>query len=604
MTPAAPSVDAEIASAITKHVRKTDRASATRGPFSTAAAALGAESALLAFTFPPAARAEAEMLLGRLSRGRGRRAVEAWAALRDAAARGPAAAVVAADLIRAAGRFSDPLVTLLAEELVAAVGAVAESAPSSADLEADPQVLTLAAELPLTLALTLPADLRPGGPTSRQAVEAARAVFRDTLEAATDADGTPHAALVPVLPAWLAVLVRATRRADAAGFDLWGKRRRRRLSELVAMVVSLTRRDGSAVLGDDASAVPVLAAGAAVCGWDGRQSEGRRLLSLAKLLDSDEPKPRIEPLVESDWGRLTSLATDDGPKADRVTLAYDRADVGFEVAFRGAPVVSGRSTLSARVRDVSPPQTNGRLPAGLSRNGHAANGDVATTHCRPEGPWDGVCSTGDVEGIYHELLNESGGMTFGRQVLLATDDRVVFVIDSAFLSGPDAEHRRVDLSVTWPLAGGPPSPASGSAPGVFLDAGKRRVGCYPVHVPQSPREAVKRPGNVVEADDGKLIMRASGIGAAVCVTAFDGSKGADGVVADWRKLTVAEDGRELPDRRAVGYRFRVGRRQWLLTRRFDGRAVMRTVLGLHHNSETVIGRVKRDGSIASYVTVE
>jgi hypothetical protein len=74
--------------------------------------------------------------------------------------------------------------------------------------------------------------------------------------------------------------------------------------------------------------------------------------------------------------------------------------------------------------------------------------------------------------------------------------------------------------------------------------------------------------------------------------------------ADWRVLTVTEDGRRLSAEAAVGCRIRLGKRQLLVYRNLNASKAKRAVLGHHHDHETVIGRFTADGEVDPLVLVE
>ncbi len=71
----------------------------------------------------------------------------------------------------------------------------------------------------------------------------------------------------------------------------------------------------------------------------------------------------------------------------------------------------------------------------------------------------------------------------------------------------------------------------------------------------------------------------------------------------WRRLTVAEALEPLDDDVAVGYRVRIGKRQWLIYRSLAPRAP-RSVLGQHLASEFMAGRFRTSGDVDRMVEVE
>ena len=74
--------------------------------------------------------------------------------------------------------------------------------------------------------------------------------------------------------------------------------------------------------------------------------------------------------------------------------------------------------------------------------------------------------------------------------------------------------------------------------------------------------------------------------------------------AQWRQLTVAEDGAILAQDQAVGYRLRIGKHQWLYYRSLEIGETGRTLLGHHTLHETVIAEFTTDGDVQPLVMVE
>ena len=74
--------------------------------------------------------------------------------------------------------------------------------------------------------------------------------------------------------------------------------------------------------------------------------------------------------------------------------------------------------------------------------------------------------------------------------------------------------------------------------------------------------------------------------------------------AQWRSLTVTEDGRVITPDIAAGHRLKLGDLQLLVFRSLKSTGKSRAVLGHHTNNETVIGRVDKKGDIDPILLVE
>ena len=74
--------------------------------------------------------------------------------------------------------------------------------------------------------------------------------------------------------------------------------------------------------------------------------------------------------------------------------------------------------------------------------------------------------------------------------------------------------------------------------------------------------------------------------------------------AEWRTLTVAEQGRVLKSIDASGYRLRIADHQLLIYHSLTKSGEMRSVLGHHTASETVIGKLDESGVVEPILLVE
>lgn len=71
----------------------------------------------------------------------------------------------------------------------------------------------------------------------------------------------------------------------------------------------------------------------------------------------------------------------------------------------------------------------------------------------------------------------------------------------------------------------------------------------------------------------------------------------------WRRLTVGEGLRPVPNEVAVGYRLAVGQKQWLIYRALTARG-NRTLLGHNLSTETLVARFGSDGEVDPLIEIE
>ena len=101
-----------------------------------------------------------------------------------------------------------------------------------------------------------------------------------------------------------------------------------------------------------------------------------------------------------------------------------------------------------------------------------------------------------------------------------------------------------------------------------------------------------------------LELRQTGIGGLYAPIVIDWNPTRRRSPANWRPLTVAQNGAVVPAGCAAGFRLQVGTAQWLVYRSLSPILEPRTVLGQHTMYETMIGRFVRSGEVEPIVLVE
>ena len=74
--------------------------------------------------------------------------------------------------------------------------------------------------------------------------------------------------------------------------------------------------------------------------------------------------------------------------------------------------------------------------------------------------------------------------------------------------------------------------------------------------------------------------------------------------AQWRSLTVTEDGRVIGPDIAAGHRLKIDDLQLLIFRSLKDTGQSRAVLGHHTWNETVVGRISKKGDVDPFLMVE
>jgi hypothetical protein len=225
--------------------------------------------------------------------------------------------------------------------------------------------------------------------------------------------------------------------------------------------------------------------------------------------------------------------------------------------------------------------------------------------------WESTCWYTDKEVDFLELEIElAGGVFLQRQLVLARDDRFLFLADAVLSPQPgDLQYRSV-----LPLAAGIEfRGAHESREGLLVDAptetrrGKPDASARPLAqvLPLGMPEwrAEPSPGELCASADG-LELKHHSTGQRLFVPLFlDLDRKRFRRRMTWRRLTVAESLAIVPPEKAVGFRVAIGSEQWLFYRSLAP-AANRTVLGHNLSSESLFARFGKNGAVTSIVEIE
>jgi hypothetical protein len=213
--------------------------------------------------------------------------------------------------------------------------------------------------------------------------------------------------------------------------------------------------------------------------------------------------------------------------------------------------------------------------------------------------WGCVCWHSDDDADFVELQLDAGdGVVLSRQLLLSRTDHFLLLADSV------STRQNCPLQVTsrLPLVAGVIPDADRWTREVVLSREGVTARVYPLGLEQ---ERVQRPQGSLQFAGAELVLQQTGHGGALHMPiVIDWSPDRQRCDAQWRGLTVAEDGRRLPSHAASGHRLRVGKHQWLFYRSLQAGATGRSVLGHHTNHETVIAEFTGDGEVNPIVLVD
>lgn len=408
-----------------------------------------------------------------------------------------------------------------------------------------------------------------------------RRILKQELLARTDTDGTPHSDLLPRLPLWLAGLIRSTVWSRCWQIPLWNEAENQRLNDLTERAVALCRGDGRFALtnGLPVEPLPMLQHAAELLGWSPRNPSLAALRLLARQVRTGKPvSPRgatvlqVMPSGQSDWARVAVLRSDWGPAADCVALTHHKPLPQVELTAGGTAILHGTWGLAL--------QLDGQ-PVELADE------------------WSCVSWVSDPDGDYTELqMLGPGKMRVERLVYLSRKDRLMLLADVV----SQAPAGRLELSSTLPLVPQVEAEPETTTRSVHLRAGSVRGRVFPLALPQ---QRVLSTPHQLEVAPGSLVLRQTVQGTGVMAPLiFDWDPTRSRQPAEWRTLTVTENGQIVRADVAAAFRLRIGDDQWLVYRSLKRARVARAVLGHHTPHETVIARFTPRGDAEPLLMIE
>jgi hypothetical protein len=278
------------------------------------------------------------------------------------------------------------------------------------------------------------------------------------------------------------------------------------------------------------------------------------------------------PSYHSEQSREVLMQTGPGSRADRMIVAYHSPAVEIELSARGETLLSGAFESELFV-DGAP--------------------------LVPTGDWQSVCWYSDDDCDYLELqLHLSGSVRIDRQMLLARRSHFAMMADAVV--GPQAE--KIEYRMHLPVANSARMRFDSPTRECRLRSGGQTARVFPLGLPQG--RALGTSGCFLDRE-GRLELTQAGAGTAVHVPiVFDWHPRRRALAADWRSLTVSENGQAVKGDCAAGYRLRIGKHQFVMYRSLIPTDEARAVLGHHTRYETVVGTFDSDGDVDPLVMVE
>ena len=426
-------------------------------------------------------------------------------------------------------------------------------------------------QVPFVLSLVL-SDLS----TSRALRKNSVRYLGDSLEQATDTDGTPHARFGRNITYWMSSFAVSSIWARAFG-KTWGTDGTlARWKQAFKRCTALIDRNGivTEFPGDAQPEISLLDAAVKPAGFSRSSSVATTITSFASAKgNADQDGKKCAPVTsQSDWAQSMMARSRWGFDADVLSVGWDHDEPPLGLAVMGSRVFAGEWISRMRLN-------------GQSR------GVV--------GAWECTCWFDDDEVSFVELERKtSGGICQVRQVMLALKEHFALLTDT--VSSQD-DSVRIDLTSAIPVAGETEATANTITRDLEFHTQTAAVRVVPLWLPD---DRIQSAVGEMSVNNSMLSMEGAGRGAVSLPLLLDWHPDRRKHDADWNALTVTARGRVVSSFEAAGFRVRIGSLQLLIYHSLQAAESLRAVLGHHTDHETVIARIENSGSISPLVMVE
>jgi len=445
--------------------------------------------------------------------------------------------------------------------------------------------------------------------------KAGQQFLQSELLTLTDRDGLPDGRLLDELPDWVHSLELAEAFADRHGLKLWNARTQSRMTRLRNQLprffptadlsgtagrqnttaarngatgsssrngVVPSRSSRTANRGDSRVQSPANTAGHARSNGHSSNAvtgrgNGRARTQDAVTNDAATDRSKVaghEALAVSahtETGKVACLRNQWQGTADSLTVNYSRPEISLRLEGLGIPLLAGGWEIDLR------------------RDGERLD---------PVSRWACTCWNSDEDGDFLELQADRDGIRFERQLYLARHENLAVLADC--ISSPVSS--RLEYAARLRLAERVAVHHVSRTAECRLKGKGIAARVFPLVCDQDrPTTA----GGALEADAGGVSFRVQTTGRGLYVpVVIDWNPARRTAAADWRRLTVSEEGRVVPADRAGAYRLRVGPDQWLLYRSLVHSLEARAVLGYHTRYESAIARFDGQGKATPLISIE
>lgn len=431
-------------------------------------------------------------------------------------------------------------------------------------------------------------------------VKSGRKILSSEMVDRTDSDGTPHAEILPRFPLWVASLIRSTLLMERFQVGQWNTDQSQLLGNIIDRAIHMCGPSGRSALtnGLELDMFPVLATAVESLELG---LVGSTIDYLQAVQRSIEGKPQRRtraaistmPSNQSDWAKFALLRSDLSVQADCVAITHHQPLPQMDVTALGQPLIHGDWKLKLSLGD--------------------AEVELAEE-------WSCVCWQSDPDADYIELqMTGPGKLRVERLVMLSRKDRFLVVADaitgvSSIDAGKTETQKsqngksspsgkpRIEYESRLSLSPGLTGSCEGTTREGRIAGRKLKSRVFPLAIPQ---DRVNSTPHELSFQGNELVLKqvAEGDGLfAPLVLVWHPER--TRVDAQWRTLTVTEEGKVVAPDVAVGYRLKLGKFQLLISRSLKKTGNSRACLGHHTFNETVIATFDENGDVDPILMVE
>lgn len=420
----------------------------------------------------------------------------------------------------------------------------------------------LAGELPLTLAYLFP-EMRPLAKLRKAALDA----LSEGLIELTNGEGLPRATHLEQFRALLACWTRCRAMGGEMKKGSWSKKADEQYRWAVAKSVMLSSSTGEPLLANNQASKwspDFLESALRLGGTSADRTAAFDMFEkkLGKHLSGKSGKLVPETSYQCEWAGLAILRTEFSRSAPVVAVDFATPELRIDVW-------SGSQRLFAGTWSTETISTGNKL--------------------EPVGVWEQTCWFSDEEVDYLELaIDLSSGARLERQILLARDDRFLFLADNVLDVQGDSIRHQMNLPLDSNIRF---SPEAETREGKLV-ANKPLARVLPVALPEWRSDP--RIGELTQEGDWLQLTQERPGKRLACPLVIDLAPARLDKQCTWRQLTVAQSLEIQPHDKAVGYRVQCGKAQWLIYRSLDA-PMNRSVLGQNISVESLVGRFLAPG---------